>query len=146
MFVCHGNICRSTMSEFVMKHLVACEGMSDKVFIASSATSYEEIGNDTHYGTKAVLDKYKIPYAPRRAVHLEKSDFGKYDYFIGMDDANITNMKKILGTGNKTYKLLEFAGESRSISDPWYTGDFEQTYNDVMDGCKGLLETIKRQI
>lgn len=146
MFVCHGNICRSTMSEFVMKHLVREAGIEDKVYIASSATSYEEIGSDTHYGTKAVLDKHNIPYTKRQAVHLEKSDYDKYDYFIGMDDANIRNMKKILGSDKKIYMLLEFAGSYDSISDPWYTGDFDVTYADVLKGCSGLLEQIKKAL
>ncbi|MBQ7976336.1 MAG: low molecular weight phosphotyrosine protein phosphatase [Clostridia bacterium] len=146
MFVCHGNICRSTMSEFVMKHLVRVAGLSDKVYVASSATSYEEIGNDTHYGTKAILDKHNIPYTKRAAVHLEKTDFDEYDYFIGMDDANIRNMKKILGTDKKIYKLLEFAGSTDSISDPWYTHNFDATYTDVLNGCRGLLEQIKKEL
>ena len=146
MFVCHGNICRSTMSEFVMKHLVCRAGLEDKFYIASSATSYEEIGNGIHYGTKAVLDRYKIPYTKRAAVHLEKSDFDKFDYFIGMDDANIKNMKKILGTDKKIYKLLEFAGSTQSISDPWYTGNFESTYRDVLTGCTALLEAAEKAL
>lgn len=146
MFVCHGNICRSTMSEFVMKHLAREAGIEDKVYIASSATSYEEIGSDTHYGTKAVLDKHNIAYTKRQAVHLEKSDYDKYDYFIGMDDANIRNMKKILGSDKKIYMLLEFAGSCQSISDPWYTGDFDVTYADVLKGCRGLLEEIKKAL
>ena len=146
MFVCHGNICRSTMSEFVMKYLSEKAGLKDKVYIASAATSYEEIGNDTHYGTKAVLDKHKIPYTKRQAVHLEKSDYDKYDYFIGMDDTNIRNMKKILGNDKKIYKLLEFAESSDSISDPWYTGNFDITYADVLKGCRGLLEEIKKAL
>jgi len=142
MFVCHGNICRSTMSEFVMRELVKRAGLSDKISCASSATSYEEIGNDTHPGTKKILTFYNIPFTKRGAVHLEKSDYAKYDYFIGMDDANIRNMKKILGADDKIYKLLSFAGESRDISDPWYTHNFEQTYNDVLKGCTALLEQI----
>ena len=134
------------MSEFVMKHLVCQSGLEDKFYIASSATSYEEIGNDTHHGTKAILDRYKIPYTRRGAVHLEKSDYDKYDYFIGMDDANIRNMKKILGTDKKIYKLLEFAGSYDSISDPWYTGNFEATYSDVLTGCTALLEKIEKAL
>lgn len=144
MFVCLGNICRSTMSEFVMKHLVEREGLSGKVFVASSATSYEAIGCDIHRGTKDVLDKNGIGYTKRAAVHLEKSDFDKYDYFIGMDDSNICDMKHILSSDKKIYKLLEFAGESGSISDPWYTHNFDKTYEDVLRGCSGLLEEIKR--
>lgn len=146
MFVCHGNICRSTMSEFVMKHLVQQAGIADKVYIASSATSYEAIGCDIHRGTKAVLDEHGIPYTKRAAVRLEKSDFDKYDYFIGMDDENIHDMKRILGTIRKIHKLLEFAGENRSISDPWYTGDFNKTYEDVCLGCEALLKKILEQV
>ena len=146
MFVCLGNICRSTMSEFVMKHLVEEAGLSDKIFVASSATSYEAIGCDIHRGTKQVLDKNGINYSKRAAVHLERSDFEKYDYFIGMDDGNIYDMKQILGSGRKIYKLLEFAGESASISDPWYTHNFDKTYEDVLRGCRGLLEEIKRKL
>ena len=144
MFVCHGNICRSTMSEFVMKHLIKKAGLENEIYVASSATSYEEIGNDTHYGTKAVLDKHGILYTKRGAVHLEKSDYDKYDYFIGMDDANVSNMKKILGRNDKIYKLLEFAGSARSISDPWYTHDFDSTYADVTEGCTALLDFLKK--
>ena len=146
MFVCHGNICRSTMSEFVMREIVRQSGLSAEITCASSATSYEEIGNDTHPGTKRMLTENNIPFTKRGAVHLEKSDFPKYDYFIGMDDANIRNMKKILGTSDKIYKLLSFAGETRDISDPWYTGNFEQTYKDVLSGCTALLEELKKEI
>lgn len=143
MFVCLGNICRSTMSEFVMKAMIKEEGLEDKFFVASSATSNEAIGCDIHRGTKAVLDKNNIPYSSRSAVRLEKSDFDKYDYFIGMEDANIRDMKKILGTDKKIYKLLEFAGDSSDISDPWYTHNFDVTYTDVTKGCRALLNMLK---
>ncbi len=146
MFVCLGNICRSTMSEFVMKDMLRKAGLENKVFVASSATSDEALGCDIHYGTKNVLDKHNIPYNKRKAVQLEKSDFEKYDYFIGMDDSNISRMKRILGTSEKVYKLLDFAGEDRSISDPWYTHNFDATYDDVTKGCRGLLELIKQEL
>ena len=143
MFVCLGNICRSTMSEFVMKSMIKEEGLDDKIFVASSATSDEAIGCDIHKGTKAVLDKNNIPYSSRSAVRLQKSDFEKYDYFIGMEERNICDMKKILGTDEKIYKLLECAGENSDISDPWYTHNFDVTYDDVTRGCRALLNKLK---
>ncbi len=139
MFVCHGNICRSTMAEILFRDMVDKKGIGDNFIVASSATSREEIGNGVHYGTRGVLDRFGIDYSKKRAVQLAKSDLDKYDYFIGMDDANVRNMIKILGDGEKVFKFLDFAGENRSIADPWYTGDFEETYRDVIKGCKGFL-------
>lgn len=144
MFVCLGNICRSTMSEFVMKAMIKEEGLEDKFFVASSATSNEAIGCDIHRGTKFILEKYEIPYTHRAAVRLQKSDYDKYDYFIGMEETNIRDMKKILGSDKKIYKLLEFAGEGGDISDPWYTHDFDATYADVTKGCRALLDMLKK--
>ena len=146
MFVCLGNICRSTMSEFVMKAMVKEAGLEDKIFVASSATSYEAIGCDIHRGTKAVLDKNNIPYSSRAAVKLQKADFEKYDYFVGMEERNIRDMIKILGTNEKVYKLLEFAGDNGDISDPWYTHNFDVTYEDVTKGCRAFLEHLKSKI
>lgn len=146
MFVCLGNICRSTMCEFVMKAMIKEAGLADKISVASSATSNEAIGCDIHRGTKFILEKYEIPYTSRVAVRLEKSDYDKYDYFIGMEDTNIRDMKRILGTDKKIYKLLEFAGEANDISDPWYTHDFDATYRDVTKGCKALLDILKKKL
>ncbi|MGM9552312.1 MAG: low molecular weight protein-tyrosine-phosphatase [Clostridia bacterium] len=145
MFVCHGNICRSTMAEFLFRDFVEKQGMGDKFCIASSATSREEIGNGVHYGTARVLDRLGIDYSKKRAVQLTKADFDKYDYFIGMDDANIRNMTRILGTDDNVYKFLEFAGESGDIADPWYTGNFEETYRDVVKGCRSFFEYLKKE-
>lgn len=145
MFVCHGNICRSTMAEFLFRDMVEKKGIGDRFIIASSATSREEIGNGVHYGTRKVLDRFGIDYSKKRAVQLTGADFDKYDYFIGMDDANVRNMKKILGDGEKVFKFLDFAGENRSIADPWYTGDFEETYKDVIKGCKGFLAYLEKE-
>lgn len=141
MLVCHGNICRSTMSEFVLKYLVEQRGIADRFVIQSSATSTEEIGNDTHCGTKRVLDAHGIAHPPRRAVQLRRVDADKFDLFIGMDEANVRNMRRILGADAepKIHLLLEFVGKQRAIADPWYTGDFETTFDDVMEGCEGLL-------
>ncbi len=147
MFVCHGNICRSTMAEFVMKDIVKKNGCENDFYISSSATSTEEIGNDTHYGTKKILDEMGIPYTKRQAIQLRKTDYEKYDFIIGMDSANIRNIKRIIenDNGNKVYKLLEFAGINRDVADPWYTGDFRTTYNDVLLGCKCLYAKIKTE-
>ena len=146
MFICHGNICRSPMAEFIFKDMVAKLGRADEFYVSSSATSYEEIGNPVHYGTARVLDGLGIRYSGKRAVHLEKSDYAKYDYLICMDRANVRNTLRIVGADpeEKIYKLLEFADSDADVADPWYTGDFEDTYRDVVAGCKGLLETIDK--
>ncbi|MDO4443183.1 MAG: low molecular weight protein-tyrosine-phosphatase [Slackia sp.] len=150
MFVCHGNICRSTMAEFVMKDLANRAGRAADFVIASSATSTEEIGNDTHPGTKRVLAKHGVAVTPRGAVQLRASDYDAYDLFIGMDAANIRNMRRMLkgDPENKVHKLLEFAEGSDAdsaadVADPWYTGDFETTYADVLRGCEALLAWLR---
>lgn len=145
LFVCHGNICRSPMAEFVMKDLVSRNGLSHRFVIGSAATSNEEIGNDVHPGTKDVLSRVGIPFEPRCARRLRKSDADEWDLIIGMDDANIRNIGRMLGpsVADRTYKMLEFVGRVDDVADPWYTGDFELTYNDIVDGCVGLLEFCK---
>ena len=147
LFVCHGNICRSPMAEFVLKDMVKTKNIQDQFFIASAATSTEEIGNPVHYGTRDKLAHYGISVAGKTAVRMKKQDYEAYDYLIGMDSANIRNMLRITGgdPSHKIYKLLEFAGSARDIADPWYTGDFETTYADVKEGCETLLEKIKYQ-
>ena len=145
MFTCHGNICRSTMAEFLFRDMVEKKGLGDMFYIASSATSREEIGNGVHYGTRKILDKFNIDYSKKKAVQLTRSDYDKYDFFIGMDDANVRNMINILGKGDKVFKFLEFANENRSIADPWYTGDFEETYRDVIKGARGFLEYLGKE-
>ncbi len=141
LFVCHGNICRSPMAEFVMKDLVARAGLASRFVIESAATSSEEIGNDIHYGTRRILDLHHIPYDSRRARRLIASESEVWDLLIGMDEANVRNMRKVFGAKaeDKIHKLLEFAGKAGDVADPWYTGDFETTYEDVIDGCVGLL-------
>lgn len=144
MFVCHGNICRSPMAEFVLKDMVNKMGLADSFFIASSATSREEIGNPVHYGTRNKLREVEISTEGKYVVQLTKKDYEKFDYFIGMDERNIYNMKKILGqdSENKIYKLLYFAESSGDIADPWYTGNFDRTYEDVYAGCKGFIKHV----
>lgn len=144
MFICHGNICRSPMAEFILKDMVEKQGRANDFYIESSATSYEEIGNPVHYGTKGILDRLGISSKGKRAVHLERSDYDKYDYLICMDSENVRNTLRIVGDDpeEKVYKLLEFAGLNSDVADPWYTGNFEDTYRDVVRGCRGLLQTI----
>ena len=148
LFVCHGNICRSTMAESVMTYLVEKEGLADKFYINSAATSREEIGNGVHHGTVAKLKKEGIPVIPHRAVQMTLNDYEEYDYLIGMDTENICNMQRISGgdPDEKIYKLLTFAGSGLDVADPWYTGDFEATYRDVLAGCKGLLECLREEL
>ena len=146
LFVCHGNICRSTMAQSVMTHLVNEMHRGQEFYIDSAATSREEIGNGPHYGTVNKLRQVGIPVIPHRAVQMTRDDYDKYDYLVGMDLANIRNMNRIAGgdPDGKIYKLLSFAGSGRDVDDPWYTGDFESTYQDVLAGCKAMLEQILR--
>ena len=145
LFVCHGNICRSPMAEFVMKDLVKQERIN--VHIESAATSTEEIGNPVHRGTREKLAQHGISTAGKYAVQLTKDDYNKYDYIIGMDSMNIRNIIRITGPDNegKVHKLLSFAGREGDIADPWYTGKFDDTYADVLAGCKGLLKKLKNE-
>ena len=144
LFICHGNICRSTMAQSVLQHLVNQRGLTDLFHIDSAATSREEIGNSPHYGTVRKLQQVGIPVIPHRAIQMTRQDYLDYDYLIGMDTANIRNMNAIAGGDpqGKIYKLLSFAGEGRDVADPWYTGDFDATYRDVMVGCEGFLEFL----
>ena len=148
MFVCRGNICRSPMAEFYMKHIVKREGLQDLIQVDSTATSREEIGNDTHYGTRAVLDRHSIAYSPRRARQLTKDDYEQSDLVLLMDKNNQRNIRYIIPDDydEKIHLLLEFAGENASIADPWYTGEFDTTYRDVTRGCNALLEYIKENL
>ena len=149
LFVCHGNICRSPMAEFVMKNLTAARGLSDQFYIASAATSSEEIwngiGNPVYPPARAKLAEHGIACEGKRAVQLRREDYAQYDYLIGMDSANIRNMHRMLGGDpeGKVFKLLSFAGSDRDISDPWYTGDFDATYRDVVEGCEALLARLQ---
>ena len=147
VFVCHGNICRSTMAEFVMKSIVKEAGKEKEYLIESRATSRDEIGADTHLGTKRLLRKHGIPFTPRRATQLVKKDGRKYDLLIGMDRQNLQNMHRILGADavGKLSILLTYAGEENEIADPWYSGDFETTYAEVLRGCTALFAHLEAQ-
>ena len=147
LFVCHGNICRSTMAEFVMKDLVEKQGLSDDFFIDSAATSTDEIGNGVHRGTVKKLREAGVPVGEHRARQITKADYEKYDYIVGMDGQNLRNMRRMLpeDTEKKICLLLDFTDKPRDIADPWFTGNFDVTYDDVIAGCTALLEYIKKR-
>lgn len=147
MFICHGNICRSPMAEFVLKDLVAKKGLQDEFQIASCATSREEIGNPVHYGTRNLLNRYGISTAGKYAVQLTKRDYEEYDYLIAMDRWNLSNIARIIGDDKdkKVSLLLDYTKRKGDIADPWYTGDFETTYRDVLEGCEGFLAFLDRR-
>ena len=144
MFVCLGNICRSPMAECVLKDMVKKRGLAQRFIIDSSATSTEEIGNPIHYGTRTRLRQAGVLLVEHRATQLKASDYGKYDYFIGMDTSNRRNMLRILGGDpeGKVHLLLDFTDHPRDVADPWYTGNFDTTYEDVVAGCEGFLHTV----
>ena len=146
LFICHGNICRSTMAQYVMQYLVNKEGLSDQLYIDSAATSTEEIGNGPHYGTVRKMKEVGIPVLPHKAYQVTWKDYDKFDYIIGMDTWNIRNLNRMLkgDPQGKVYKLLSFASSGRDIADPWYTGNFDDTYEDVMEGCEAFLEYLKK--
>lgn len=148
LFVCHGNICRSTMAEFLFKDMVKKAGIAGRFQIASAATSREEIGHDTDPRTRKKLDENNIPYTRRKARQITRRDYEEYDYIIAMDDSNVRDMKRITGedTEGKVAKLLSFTGKRDDIPDPWYTGDFDAAYDDIEKGCRGLLEYLKKEI
>jgi len=141
LFVCHGNICRSPMAEFVMKELVQRAGMAEQFVIDSKACRTDEIGSDVHHGTHEVLRAHGIPFTSRQARQIRRDDYAQWDYIIGMDAENMCDLHKLFPTDreHKLYLCLNFAGEARDVADPWYTGNFEQTYQDVLLGCKSLL-------
>lgn len=145
LFICHGNICRSPMAEFVMKDLVKKAGREKDFLIESAATSTEEIGNDIHYGTRTKLTQMKVPFSRRAARQITAADYEKYDLLIGMDEENLYYMNRRWNNDpdNKIRLLLEFAGSNREVADPWYTGNFDKTYADVLEGCTALLEQCK---
>ena len=147
-FICHGNICRSTMAEMVFKDLVRKEYLEDNFYIDSAATSREEIGNGVHYGTRQKLKEVGIFCENHRARQMTKKDYEKYDYLIGMDDWNIRNMLRITDgdPDKKIFKLLDFTSrKGASIADPWYTGNFDETYDDVKEGCEGFLRYLREK-
>ena len=151
LFICHGNICRSPMAEFVFKDMVQAPekyglpAALDRFYAASAATSTEEIGNPVHPGTRNLLKRHGISTAGKYARQMTKKDYKEYDYLIGMDQWNIRNMLQICGEDpqHKICRLLDFTDHPRDIADPWYTGDFETTYQDVLEGCRALVRKLE---
>lgn len=146
LFVCHGNICRSPMAEFVMKDLVKKRGLERDFYIASAATSTEEIGNPVYPPARRKLAEHGIDCSGKTARQLRRSDSEEYDYLIGMDSANLRNARRICGDRleGKIHLLMDFTDRPGEVSDPWYTGDFEATWRDVEEGCRGLLRFLER--
>ena len=144
LFVCHGNICRSPMAEFVMKDLAAKAGVSDRFDIASAATSTEEIGNPVYPPARRKLAQHGISCDGKTARQLTKRDYNTYDLLIGMDSANMRNMRRMCGGDpeNKMHMLMDYTSRPGDVADPWYTGNFEETWCDVSEGCQGLLDTL----
>ena len=145
LFVCHGNICRSPMAEFAMKALVREAGLEGEYRIASAATSAEEIGNPVYPPARRKLLEHGIDPAGKTARQLRREDYGQWDLFLGMDEANVRNMRRLFGGDpeGKVSLLLSWAGEEREIADPWYTGDFEATWQEVDKGCRALLSELE---
>ena len=149
MFVCHGNICRSPMAEFIMKDMVQKEGIAEQFIIASSATSTEEIwngvGNPVYPPAKDQLARHNISCEGKRAVQLTAGDYDKYDLLIAMDDANVRNMHSILGGDpeRKIKKLMDYTSRPGNVADPWYSGRFDIAYRDIYEGCLALLTSLK---
>ena len=147
LFVCHGNICRSPMAEFVMKDLVKKAGLEDQFQIASAATSTEEIGNPVYPPARRKLAEHGISCAGKTARQLTKADYALYDLLIGMDRANIRNMARICSgdPDGKIKRLLDFADRPGDVADPWYTGDFDATWRNVLEGCQRMLARLMNQ-
>ena len=145
LFVCHGNICRSPMAEFVMKDLVQKVGLSDHFYIESAATSTEEIGNEVYPPAKRKLAEHGISCKGKTARQMTRSDYQRFDLLIGMDDWNIRNMTRIAGGDpeGKIHKLLDYTVRKGDVADPWYTGDFDATWRDVTEGCRELLKSLE---
>ncbi len=144
LFVCLGNICRSPMAEYIFKDMVKRQGI-EQIYINSAATSSEEIGNNIHYGTRNKLKEMNIEYGNHLARQITKQDYEKFDYIIGMEEKNIKDIKKIVGKDpkNKIHRLLDFSKNPRDIADPWYTGNFDKTYDDIVEGLSAFLEHLK---
>ena len=145
LFICHGNICRSTMAQFVFQDMVNRAGLSERFEIDSAATSREEIGNEPHRGTVRKLKEVGVPVLPHRARQVTKEDYAYYDLLIIMDEENLWGIRRIIREDpeEKIHLLLEYAGEDRDVADPWYTGDFDATYRDVSRGCAALLAELE---
>lgn len=146
LFVCHGNICRSPMAEFVMKDLLEKEGLAGEVWVESAATSREELGNPVYPPARQMLAAHGISCQGKTARQLQREDYQEFDLLVGMDRQNLRNMERICGGDpeGKLSLLLDFTDRPGDVADPWYTGDFSATWRDVAEGCRGILETLER--
>lgn len=144
LFVCHGNICRSPMAEYLLRHLVKKSGRAEEFLIDSAATSTEEIGNPVHFGSRRKLQAEGVACGEHRARQICAADYQAYDLIIGMDEANMRNMRRVFGPDSeaKLHLLREYTARPGEIADPWYTGNFDDTYNDILEGCSGLLQAL----
>lgn len=146
LFVCLGNICRSPMAEYVFKDMLKKSGEEGNFYVDSAATSTEEIGNSVHYGTRNKLKQMNIECGNHKARRITKQDYEKFDYIIAMEERNIIDIEKIVGKDikGKIYKLLDFSDYPRDIADPWYTGDFDKTYDDIVQGLNGFMKYLNK--
>lgn len=147
LFVCHGNICRSPMAEFVLRDMLQKRGLENRLQVASAATSTEELGNPVHPGTRRKLAEHGIRCNGKTARQITRKDYQDYDIIIGMDAYNMRNMQRAFGgdPDGKLFRLLSFCGESGDVADPWYTGNFDDTWRDVTRGCEALLEWLSQR-
>ena len=147
LFVCHGNICRSPMAEFVMKNLVREIGLSREITVASKALHRDELGSDTHHGTREVLRRHGIPFERRRATLMTRADYDAYDFIVAMDTENMRDLIRLTDGDpqGKVRRLLSYIGVERDVADPWYTGNFDITYRDVDAGCRAMLLMLTRE-
>ena len=147
LFVCHGNICRSPMAEFVMKDLVQKAGLSEEISVDSVACTTEEIGHDTDRRAQKILREKGIPQAPRRARLITPEDYERADLILAMDRENLRRLARLLGEdrAGKIHLLLSAAGETKEVADPWYTGDFKETYADILRGCQAVLDVLTKK-
>ncbi len=145
LFVCLGNICRSPMAEFLLKDMVKKKNIENEFIIESAGTSNEEEGNPVHFGTRRKLSEIGISTDGKYARKLQKEDYEKYDYILAMEEKNVKNIIRIIGEDkdNKVHRLLDYSENPRDIADPWYTGNFDETYNDIMEGLESFLEYLK---
>lgn len=146
LFVCHGNICRSPMAEFVMKDLVCKAGLEDKIYIESAATSTEEIGNEVYPPARRKLAEHGISCKGKTARQMTRGDYDRFDLIVGMDGWNLRNMERICGGDpeDKIHLLMDYTDRPGEVADPWYTGNFDATWRDVAEGCEGLLQWIRQ--
>ena len=147
LFICHGNICRSVSAQYIFEQLIREKGVEEEFFVDSAATSTEEIGNPIYPPMRSALESHGVPIGSHRARQVKRHEYEEYDYIIAMDEENVRDMLRLFGgdPDKKIHALLGFAGENREVADPWYTGNFDETYEDVLKGCKGLLQFLEKK-